>query len=58
MMKACKECKRLTEGKECPVCRSKNLTVNFQGVIVVFSGDSEVAQTLGITSPGMYAIKV
>ena len=58
MMKACKICHRLVEGKVCPVCKTSSLTSNYQGIIIVFSAESEVAQKLGITAPGKYAIKV
>ena len=57
-MRACKLCRRIVEGRECPVCKSNALTSNYQGMIVVFSVESEVAKKLGITAPGKYAIKV
>ncbi len=58
MKKACKICKRIVEGNICVVCNSDNLTSNYQGVVVIFSSDSEVAKKLGITVPGEYALKV
>ena len=57
--KACKICHRLTEGKECPACKVKELTENWQGVIIVFDPDkSEIAKELKFTAPGTYAVKV
>ncbi len=57
--KACKICHRLTETKECPVCKTKELTENWQGIIIVFkSEESEIAKELGFELPGTYAIKV
>ncbi len=58
--KACQDCKRIVDekAKECHVCKTKNLTRNFQGSVVIFSTDSETAQKLGITAPGKYALKV
>lgn len=56
--RACKQCKRIISGTQCPVCKSDDITTSFQGVIVVFNAESEVAKKLGITAPGKYAIKV
>ncbi|HLD49031.1 MAG TPA: transcription elongation factor subunit Spt4 [archaeon] len=56
--KACKECKRILKGSTCPVCKTNNTTNNFQGVVVIFDPESEVAKKLSITAPGKYAIKV
>ncbi len=59
MKKACKDCKAIiTKGNVCPVCKSTNTTSSFQGVVVIFDTESEVAKKLGITAPGKYAIKV
>ena len=57
--KACKKCKAIVlKGSVCPVCKSTDLTSSFQGVVVIFNADSEIAKKLGITAPGKYAIKV
>jgi DNA-directed RNA polymerase subunit E" len=59
MKKACKECKSIiVKGSVCPVCKSTDLTSSFQGTIVIFDPESEVAKHLGIKAPGRYAIKV
>jgi DNA-directed RNA polymerase subunit E" len=59
MKKACKMCKRILEkGNICPVCRSSDTTSTFQGVVVIFDVESEIAKKLGITAPGKYAVKV
>jgi len=55
---ACRECKRIVNGKECPICKTSNLTTNYQGIVVIFDVNSEVAKKLGITTPGTYALKV
>ncbi len=58
-MKACKECHILTEQKECPICKKKDLTENWQGIVVIFNSEgSEISKELGFTVPGKYAIKV
>jgi len=57
--RACKECRRIiAKGTECLVCKTNNTTTNFQGTIIIFDTESEVAKKLGITAPGTYAIKV
>ncbi len=55
--RACKQCKRIVKGNMCEVCKSADLTTSFQGTVVIFDVDSEIAKKLGITAPGPYAIK-
>ena len=57
MMFACRQCKRIFTGKKCPKCGVEG-TRNFQGIIVIFDTESEIAKKLGITEPGKYAVKV
>ena len=56
--RACRQCKRILKGTTCPVCKTSNITTSFQGTIVIFDVNSDVAKKLGITAPGKYAIKV
>ena len=57
--KACKICGRIiSEGEECAVCKSKDLTRNWKSVLVVFDGDSEMAKLSGKTTAGKYAVNV
>ena len=56
---ACKMCKALTIGKVCPVCKSSDLTPDWSGIILVFDpSKSQIANTLEITTPYKYALKV
>ncbi len=58
-MKACKNCKALTEASKCPACGSTNFSSTFKGKIVVTNPEqSEIAKKIGITKKGDYAIKV
>jgi len=58
-MKACKECHILIEDKECPICKKKDLTENWQGIVIIFNPkESEIAKELGFKVKGRYAIKV
>ena len=57
--KACRKCKLLIKGSECPVCKNTNLTDSWQGRINVLDPDkSEIAKKINITAKGEYAIKV
>ncbi|MBI5347679.1 MAG: DNA-directed RNA polymerase subunit E'' [Candidatus Aenigmarchaeota archaeon] len=56
--RACRQCKRIVEGSICPVCKTADLTSNFQGTVAIFDVESEIAKKLSITAPGKYAIKV
>ncbi|HEX2124539.1 MAG TPA: transcription elongation factor subunit Spt4 [Nitrososphaeraceae archaeon] len=56
---ACKKCKAITIGKVCPVCKSSDLSPDWSGIILVFDpSKSQIANTLEITAPHKYALKV
>ncbi len=56
--KACKICKRIFEGSECPSCGSKEFTENFKGRIVIFDPEkSEIAKKINIKEKGNFTIK-
>ena len=56
---ACRKCKCVTIGKVCPICKSSDLTPDWQGaVLIVDPANSMVAKSLGITEKGKYALKV
>ncbi|NPA38270.1 MAG: DNA-directed RNA polymerase subunit E'' [Candidatus Nanohaloarchaeota archaeon] len=58
--KACRQCGRIIEeGNECPVCKTKDLTTTFKGILVIFDPEgSEIAVISGKSVPGKYAVKV
>jgi len=57
--KACKKCKKIVEGKQCPVCGSEDLTPHWRGIIYIVDPEkSELAKKLKIGTPGKYALKV
>lgn len=60
MEKACKNCRRIVkEGNECPVCKSKDLTSSWRGLIIIYDPENSVlAEEIGIEAPGRYAIRV
>ncbi|MCD6510098.1 MAG: DNA-directed RNA polymerase, subunit E'' [Thermoprotei archaeon] len=62
---ACRKCKtifQVTEKNEpirCPNCGSTDISDDWSGLIIIFDpSTSIIAQRLGITKPGRYAIKV
>ncbi len=58
-LKACKRCKALTSKEVCPVCGSRDLTINWEGLVAIVDPvRSELAKRLGIESSGLYALRV
>ena len=57
--KACNDCNRIVEeGTECPVCKSNDLSSSYSGLVAIYNPeDSEIAEKLGVTTPGKYAIR-
>lgn len=56
--KACKICKRIFEGDQCPQCESKEFSENFKGRVVVLNPEnSEIAEKLNLKEKGNYTIK-
>ena len=57
--KACKTCKMFIDGDECPICRKKQFTTNWQGRLCILDPKkSEIAKKIGIAVKGEYAIKI
>lgn len=54
----CKNCKRFTTGKVCPICKSTNLSTSWKGVVSIVNTESEIAKVLKIEEPGKYALYV
>ncbi|MBD3202701.1 DNA-directed RNA polymerase subunit E'' [Candidatus Woesearchaeota archaeon] len=57
--KVCKKCKLIVKGRECPLCKGKSFSTNWQGQINVLDPKkSEIAKKLDIKAKGRYALKV
>lgn len=57
--RACTDCKRIVEeSDECPVCKSNVLSNSWSGLVVVYDADSQIAEEVGVQTPGQYAIRV
>ena len=56
---ACRNCKCVTAAKICPSCKSTDLSPDWSGIaLIVNPSTSKIAETLGITKEGKFAIKV
>lgn len=59
LMKACKNCRLISDAETCPLCQSTDMTEKFSGQLIVTDPEkSEIAKKLGIKAPGTYAIKI
>lgn len=59
MERACRQCRIVTDEKQCPVCKSDDLSNSWKGLMIITKPDqSEIAETADITTPGTYAVKV
>jgi DNA-directed RNA polymerase subunit E" len=56
--KACKDCNRISEESECPICKSNEMTTAWKGLMIVYNEESQLAQEAEIQTPGKYAIRV
>ena len=57
--KACKNCRLIYEGENCPSCGKKDISDAFKGKVELIDPEkSELAKHLKITKKGTYAIKL
>jgi len=58
----CRECHRVQDSEEaetCSACGSSSLTEDWAGYVVITHPErSEIAEEMGVTEPGKYALKV
>lgn len=58
----CRECHRIQDSEEieaCVACGSTSLTEDWAGYVVIsHPEESEIAEEMGVTQPGKYALKV
>ena len=56
--KVCKSCKIFVDGQECPICKGKSFSTNWQGrIYIIDAKKSEVAKNINLKVKGEYAIK-
>ncbi len=57
--KVCRKCKIVVEGDLCPICKKDSFSTSFNGRIIFLDvNKSRIAQEMGVTVKGEYAIKV
>lgn len=57
--KACKNCRLIYEGENCPSCGKKEVSDSFKGKVEIVDPEkSELANHLKVTKKGVYAIKL
>jgi len=57
--RACKKCRKIYEGGECPSCGGTDSVTDFKGKVAIFNPDkSEIAKNMKIDKTGEHAIKV
>jgi DNA-directed RNA polymerase subunit E" len=58
----CRECHRVVDdenAQQCPNCGSSSLTEDWAGyVVITHPEESQIAEEMGVTEPGAYALKV
>lgn len=57
--KACEKCHRIVEGDVCPVCGDSHLSEEWRGFVIIFEPEnSQIAELMGVDTPGRYALRV
>lgn len=58
--KACRNCRKIIEeGGKCTNCQGESFTTFWRGYVVLVKPEqSEIAQKMGITNPGKYALRL
>ena len=54
----CRNCRRFTKEKVCPVCKSTNLSASWKGLVIIVDANSEIAKMLNVSEAGRYALYV
>ena len=61
-MRACRHCRLIEDDKainQCKFCHSHDLSEDFSGIVIIVDHEkSKIAERMGITTNGKYAIKV
>jgi len=57
--KVCKKCKIFVDGNVCPVCKTNQFSLNWQGRLYILDANkSAISKKIDIEVKGEYAIKV
>ena len=57
--KACRECRLLSHGSVCPICKATGLSDDFAGLVIIFDPEgSAIARAMKLKEKGRYALRV
>ena len=57
--KACKKCKVIVDGSNCPICKGNQFSDNLKGRIIIMDPEkSIIAKKADLKVKGVYAVKV
>ena len=57
--KACRQCRLISHGSVCPDCRTRNLSDDFSGLLIIFDLEqSALARAIEAKKQGRYALRV
>lgn len=57
--KACRECHRISRESVCPDCKTRSLSDDFSGLIIIFDPEgSAIARGMDVKKKGRYALRV
>jgi len=56
----CRRCRYILESRsdKCPLCGSRDFSSRWEGIMIILSMDSKVAELMGVEKEGRYAIKI
>ena len=58
-MRACRNCKNISEETICPVCKGTEFSDDYSGLLVVIDAENSIlAEKLDTNEPGVYALKI
>ncbi|MCL4383080.1 MAG: DNA-directed RNA polymerase subunit E'' [Candidatus Marsarchaeota archaeon] len=57
--KACKKCRLIINGTQCPICGSKDLSTKWDSYIIIINSEkSKIAEKLELKFNSMFAINI
>lgn len=58
-MRACRNCKNISDENICPVCKGTEFSDDYSGLLIVLDPENSIlAEKLDTTEEGQYALKI
>jgi len=58
-VKACRNCKNISEETICPVCGGTDFSEDYSGLLIVLDSENSIlAEKINAKEPGQYALKI